>query len=323
VFFLLLIVVAILDIVIYIYEVPVENSINNVYDIIWWNVVTLTTVGYGDMYPTTYIGKVATVLIMLSGIATVAYLLSGIVEYVVDIHQKRELGLLRVKMEDHVVICNWNDRAYDLISQLNLHADIGEEIVVIDNALESRPLKTIQFVKGIPSDVETLVNANVEKAKKVIILAKGVDKSNADANTVLTALAVRSLNPNVFICAEILATHNAVFLKNAQVDEIIDINTIVSRFIAQTAFDPKLLKVLNELVSNEDETCEIYRVKLPDNYQNLQYKELFNMVKQSHDSMVIALEDSKIDKVIMNPQYEKIYTADYCFVISKEQPYFV
>jgi len=318
----LVIVVLLLDVVIYIFEVPVDNTINSFSDIIWWNVVTLTTVGYGDMYPTTLAGKLATILIMLSGIATLAYLLSGLVEYVVDVNQKKELGLLRVKMDNHIVICNWNERAEDLINQLKVYEGDYENIVIIDNQLEQRPLKDIEFVKGSPSDVQTLKKAGITKAKKAVILARGQDKSSADASTVLTSLAIRSLNQKIFICAEILDTNNVVFLKNAQVDEIIDINTIISRFIAQTAYDHKLLRVLNELVSNDKKSCEIYRVKLPRELKEKLYSDIVKNLKENYDCLPIALENSEKDYLIMNPEYNKSYDADYCFVISEDKPEF-
>ena len=322
-FAFLISIIIMLDIVIYIHEVPVDNTINSFEDIIWWNIVTLTTVGYGDMYPTTFIGKVTTILIMICGIATFAYLLSTMVEYVLDYNQRRELGLMRVKMEDHIVICNWNERAQDLLGQLGTFEDIKNDLVLIDNTLEARPSPHVQFVKGSPSDVNILEKANVKSAKRVIILAKGADKSEADANTVLTTLAIRSLSPNVMLCAEILDPNNAIYLRNAKVDHIIDINSLISRFIAQTAYNPKLLAVLNELVSNEVHSNEIYRCKLPLALADKPYLEIVTALKEKYDCLPIALEKSVTKELIVNPQINKIYNADFCFVIAKEQPKFI
>lgn len=315
-------VIVVLDCIIYIHEIPAENSINSIEDIIWWNIVTLTTVGYGDMYPTTFIGKLATILLMLCGIATFAYLLSAIVEYVLDINQRKELGLMRIKMEDHIIICNWNERANDLFNQLSTFNDVKDEIVLVDNSLEKRPNHTVTFVKGSPSDINTLHKANILKAKRIIILAKGTDKSDADANTVLTSLAIRSISPDVILCAEILDPNNSLFLKNAKVDHIIDINALISRFIAQTTHNPKLLTVLNELVSNESESCEIYRCKIPASLQSLTYIEILQTIKETYDCLVIALEQSREKNVILNPKMNEQYNADFCFVIAKQQPIF-
>lgn len=313
-------IVIVADVFIYFSEVPQENSINNIFDIIWWNVVTLTTVGYGDMYPTTITGKIATIIIMISGITTFAYILSGFVEYVIDLHNKKRQGLLRLKMENHIVICNWNERAEDLMEQLHCFEDVHHDIIVIDNALTEAPPSLKHYIKGNPSDLETLKRANADKAQKVIVLAKGEDKSYADANTVLTSLAVKNLNRKVYICAEVLDHENIVFLRHAGVDQIIDINLIVSRFIAQTTYNPKLLAVLNELVSNEKDSCEIYRVELPSSLQGLSFLDLFKHVKEKYDSLVIALEDSNTNKLILNPKPHETLKADYCFVIAEKQP---
>ncbi|MEW5821191.1 MAG: ion channel [Cyanobacteriota bacterium] len=319
-FLFFIIVLLVVDYLIYVFELPEDNTINSIPDIMWWNIVTLTTVGYGDMYPTTTVGKMATIMLMICGIATFAYFLSAIVEYVLDINQRNELGLLRIKMENHIIICNWNERASDLFNQLRSFEDIKEEIVLIDNTLEERPSKNISFVKGSPTDTEILKKANVQKAARVIALAKGNTKSEADANTVLTSLAVKSLAPNVMLCAEILDPNNAIFLKNAKVDHIIDINSLISRFIAQTAYNPKLLAVLNELVSNTKNSCEIYRCKLPDTMKDMTYFELFKTIKNNYDCMIIALENSKTNDIIINPKMNQSYNADFCFVIAEDQP---
>lgn len=316
----LLFVIFLLDIIIYIYEVPKEGNINNIFDILWWNVVTLTTVGYGDMYPTTMIGKIATILIMLTGIATFAYLLSGLVEYVLEYNQRKILGLVRINMENHIVICNWNERAQDLFKELHTFDSIKDKLVLIDDTLDTRPIDTISFVKGNPSDVESLKKANISKAKRVIILAKGNNKSDADANTILTSLAIRNQNETVMLCAEILDPNNIRFLKNAKVDHVIDINSLISRFLAQTAYNPKLLKVLNELVSNEEHSCEIYRCNLPKYLIDKSYFEIFQTVKEKFDCLVIALENSKNNQLIVNPEMNQTYGADHCFVIAKSQP---
>lgn len=315
-------IIFILDVIIFFHEIPEENTINTLEDIIWWNIVTLTTVGYGDMYPTTFIGKFATILLMICGIATFAYLLSAMVEYVLDINQRKELGLLRITMEDHIIICNWNERANDLFNQLSTFEDVKDEIVLIDNSLEKRPNEIVTFVKGSPSDTNILHKANITKAKRVIILAKGNDKYDADANTVLTSLAIRSISPEIILCAEILDPNNSLFLKNAKVDHIIDINALISRFIAQTAHNPKLLAVLNELVSNESKSCEIYRCKIPVSLQSLTYIEILQRIKEQYDCLVIALEQSNNKKMILNPKMNEQYNADFCFVIAEQQPVF-
>lgn len=315
-------IIFVLDLIIFIHEIPAENTINSLEDIVWWNIVTLTTVGYGDMYPTTFIGKITTILLMICGIATFAYLLSALVEYVLDINQRKELGLLRTTMDDHIIICNWNERANDLFNQLSTFDDVKDEIVLIDNTLDKRPNEVVTFIKGSPSDINILHKANITKAKRVIILAKGNDKYDADANTVLTSLAVRSISTDIILCAEILDPNNSLFLKNAKVDHIIDINALISRFIAQTAHNPKLLAVLNELVSNESKSCEIYRCKIPPSLQSLTYIEILQSIKEQYDCLVIALEQSKNKKMYLNPKMNEKYDADFCFVIAEDQPIF-
>lgn len=63
-------------IAIYIVEVPVDSQINSPLDAVWWTVATITTVGYGDVVPKTFLGRVIGIFYMFFGVSTMAVIVS-------------------------------------------------------------------------------------------------------------------------------------------------------------------------------------------------------------------------------------------------------
>ncbi len=70
------VVITIGAIAIYIVEVPTDSQINTPLDAVWWTVATITTVGYGDVVPKTFLGRVIGIFYMFFGVTTMAVIIS-------------------------------------------------------------------------------------------------------------------------------------------------------------------------------------------------------------------------------------------------------
>ena len=95
-------------------------------DGLWWAMVTMTTVGYGDYYAQTSVGRfLVSYPAMLVGIGLVGYLAGTVAETVIHRLSKRRKGLLAVKMRDHFVICNCptTGKVLQLVDELRHHSE--------------------------------------------------------------------------------------------------------------------------------------------------------------------------------------------------------
>lgn len=75
-----------------------EDSFSNISDALWWSVVTCTTVGYGDFYPSTIIGRAIAIILMLFGIGLLGTLTSAITSYFIEIKEEHEIDGLAKEM---------------------------------------------------------------------------------------------------------------------------------------------------------------------------------------------------------------------------------
>ncbi len=177
-----------------------------VFDGIWWTVVTMSTVGYGDFFPVTVIGKIYGMGLMLFGIGLLTVVIGKIVEYFTSIKKRRVEGKMDYKESNHIVIIGWSQKARYAVNDI-LSRDAKTEIVIIDQMAEAPYLEErLHYVQGDPAMDKTLHQANLTKAKAVLIFAD--DQINnatfADGKSILVAISVERIAPDVHVTVEIM-----------------------------------------------------------------------------------------------------------------------
>lgn len=306
----------------------------------WWCIVTLTTVGYGDVYPKTPQGMVLGGLIAVLGIAMVG-LPGGIIAsgFVEEYRKKREGIVDKVTLKGHVVICGWNFHGIKVVEDLTSEQLFSEDSIVILANLEKTPYysERITFINGSPWEKKNLEKANMKYAKSVIILANP-DIPNPDAETLMTTLSIKRNYPNVYSSVQLYNSENEEHLENAGADEIICFDRFGADLAVSSAVTHGISKIINELLTF-NKGSEIYRYdeKLPDYYTGKSFREVAknllekNMIllavetdsgdyeAKGDDDWVYSSKKGKI--IIINPQKEyNIKKDDAFYIISLERP---
>ena len=142
---------------------------------LWWAIVTMTTVGYGDMAPSTDLGRAIAIIIMFSGIILIAIITATISSTVITKKIMEGKGLEKINLTDHIIICGWNSNIFNLIKGLDSKKNIHKIVLVnnqpqndIDNIVSS--FSSVKFVRGDYSLDAILSKANAIKAKYALIL---------------------------------------------------------------------------------------------------------------------------------------------------------
>jgi voltage-gated potassium channel len=302
----------------YFAENPVNPQFKNIGDSFWWTIVTMSTVGYGDKVPVTVAGRIIGGIGMIGGPLLLVSLVGTIGVAFYSRWMKGVKGMAQVTKKGHIIICGWDKKAEDIVRELGASLLRDLPVVIIDNAIESKPVEDnrVSFVKGNASELSTLNKANIAGAKYAIIIAEG-NTPAADQKTVLTVLAIKKTNPSVITCAELIDANNEEHLNHAGCDIIINASILSSRLLAMSLQNPSVNAIIKELVSQYGN--DIFRVPVPPEYAGRGFLATFSELKESHGIIVIGLE--RDGKTMVNPRSAEILkTGDSLLVISEESP---
>jgi voltage-gated potassium channel len=105
-------------------------SINNMFDALWYSLVTLSTVGYGDYYPVTTIGKTIGLVFVFSSLGVLGYLISQLTFKLNQYMENKKNGLFGTKMENHIVLIGYNKFSNTILQQI---IAAGINVAVVTN----------------------------------------------------------------------------------------------------------------------------------------------------------------------------------------------
>lgn len=293
-------------------------------DAFWWSIVTITTVGYGDISPSSLGGRIIGITVMVFGIGLLGMFTATIASTIVEGRLKEDKGLKKVKADKHFVICGWSYKAKEIIAELRADLKSKDKPIVIIADIPEKPLDddNVFFIRGEVSS-ETLEKANLQAASVVMALSsENIDSYSRDAKTVLNILTIRTLNSNVYICAEIEDIKNLQHCKMAGANEIIVIGKMSSNLLVQAALNHGITYFITELLTTRFGS-EMYKIKPPQNLIGKQFIEVLTLLKKEHNAIALAVESLDTKKLVSNPPMEYvIQPEDQLIVVAEERPNF-
>lgn len=214
----------------------VERSTGNsmfmrLFDGLWWSLVTIVTVGYGDKYPASDMGKLAAILLMLSGVVISAILSGTVASIFVERRIREGKGLQDIRLKGHTIVYGWNRHGDRVLTGLEAEAP-GIPVVLVNSLEPERfdairtlhPDLDLRFVRGDHTQETILRKASANQARTCVLLpdeSGGNGETNADERTILAALALKSLSRDIRIRAGILKEESEPHLRRAEVDDIV------------------------------------------------------------------------------------------------------
>ena len=239
------------------------SGVRTLFDSLWFVMQTIATVGYGDTPVVTFWGRINAIILMVVGVGVLAFFSASFASVLIDYSTHTRLGERLVRMKSHVVICNWNSIADQLLEELVKEGTGG---VVLLAPLEKRPSDGIEFVRGTCLHQEDLKRANVQQAESVIILAEtitdGEFASAIDAKTILGAMNVRRVSSDAHIVVELLKHDSLENAKSAGANEAVVRGEVSAKLLSRAALDPGTIDIVETILTSKSGE-EIFEEPLP------------------------------------------------------------
>ncbi len=245
----------------YIFEISHQKDLT-LLDSLWWSMVTMTTVGYGDFYAQSFIGRfIISYACMLVGIGIISYFVGILAESMLERISKRKKGLMHIRYEDHIIICHFPgiDKVLQVVEELRANAEYeSKKIVLVSDVLDEIPdeiaAANLQFVKGNPAREDILMKANVTVCEGVFVLAQDPGNPDTDTKTFAVGAIVemieREIGRPIKVVVELVSKHNLKMMRRAQTDGIVMHEGITDCLLVQEYLYPGIHDIFQQIIRN-------------------------------------------------------------------------
>ena len=291
-------------------------------DALWWSVVTMTTVGYGDIYPASPGGRLVGILLMVFGIGLLGMFTATMATMFIENRFLEGKGVKPVKVKQHMLVCGWNYKTERIVAELRADRKAACRPIVVIAEFHEKPVvddDDLYFVNGVVNK-ETLSRANSQHAFAAIILAdEGVEHHVRDAKTILDTLTIKTINPELYACVELVDRSNMEHCKRAKADEIIVTGELSTNLLVQAALDHGLTQVITELVTNRIGN-DIFKIATPSDLIGRTFLDVLTTLKRDRNLITLAIERTAEGRFLANPSNNCIIAdSDKLVVIGIER----
>lgn len=227
-------------------------DIFDVEHILWFWIVSISTVGYGDVTPQTTTGRFFAGLVIINGWIFFALLISEFNNLIKIIYKFKHRGLTKITKSKHIVIVGYNSLTMGIIHSIRKRYDNKADIVLITNNVEFNPFEgSVDFVKGDPLDIDILDQANIRQASVAFVLAEE-NRSNPDAYCLVVGTEIENVNQNIYTVVEITDPSLQSLYANTSIDKFISERDFIEEVVQDgSAVIEKMYDVIDKTLREE------------------------------------------------------------------------
>jgi voltage-gated potassium channel len=210
-------------------------------DALYQTVITVTTVGFREVEPLSGTGKVFTMALILTGVGTVLYTLSAVLEMLIEGQLRDILGRRRMErdiktLSGHTIVCGWG-RVGTTIAQYM--SGSGTTVVVIDEDAERLADCAFASVVGDATSDDVLAQAGVDRAGALVAAV------SEDAANLFVVVSARALRPDLFIVARVRSEANESKMLRAGANRVVNPQRIGGARMAAFVSQPHVAEFLD------------------------------------------------------------------------------
>jgi len=226
---------------------------------IFQTVITVTTVGFGEVHRFGEGPEIFTIFLILVGVGTAAYTFSVLVEmlvegYLTDEFRGRRMERQMQGLQDHVILCGWGRVGRAIAHQLTSSA---MEVVVIDSSRERVETVPGLFLCGDATDEDVLRAAGIERARALITALNG------DAENLYVTLTARSMRHDLVIVARTASESAVPKLLQAGANRVVNPQDLGGARMAALATQPHVAEFLDVVMHDGSLEFRLEQVQVP------------------------------------------------------------
>jgi len=300
--FLLLFIVLTAGIAIYVFEDQSNPNIDSLFDALYWALVTISTVGYGDISPVSPEGRVVSMLIIISGIAMISFVTSVIVsafsEKLTELKENRIIEEIN-KNEAFIIICGYGQMTRMFLKNSDL---LRTEYVIIEkeiNRVELGVKEGYNIIHDDASKHDVISRFNIAYAQITILALTG-----SDVNNIYISLNAKALSRNIKVIARASNRNMEKKCKLAGVDHVVLPNMAANHMLLFAITQPTIYRAIYNILTNQhlahiDEVKSVTHLKLVG-------KRVDEICFKSYKLLLLGIQASNSSPFCFNPPSSRV-----------------
>ncbi len=283
-------------------------------DALWMTIITMTTVGFGEVHPLSPEEKVFTMVLILVSIVNFGFVVRKITEYLIEGNFLKQLKDKKMhkkinQLESHTIVCGYGRNGKQAVSKLKSYARdcvIVERNTEINEDLEE---SNLLFVNGDATLDDTLEEANIHQAKYLIAALP------SDADNLFIVLSARQLNKNLTIISRASNASSWKKLKIAGADNVIMPDKIGGDHMASLVVTPDVVEFVERLTLGEENSPnlkEVHAADLPSKYLG---KTILDLDLRNKTGCTIIGFKAENNDYLINPAATTILQKDTSLIV--------
>ena len=312
---LLVFVVITAGVALYVLEEQINPNINSLFDAIYWALVTISTVGYGDIAPVTHEGKVISMLIIVSGIAMISFATSVIVsafsEKLSELKENRIVEQIN-KSERFLLVCG-----YGQLTKMFLRHEEGIEhhYIILDKDPEKVATAISDGYAAIEADASRheILSKFAKDAAQITILCL----TNSDIENIYITLNAKIVNPKIQVIAR--ANDASLYKKfvRAGADHILMPNSVANTMLLAAISQPVMYKAVYAILTSQS----IARIDEMTLYEDngLIGRKVGDIDFKKIKLLLIGIQRGKESEFMLNPKKDEVFQeGDIVLVLGRK-----
>lgn len=280
----------------------------NILDALYMTVITLTTVGYGEVHDVSKMGRIFTILLVFFGFGFIIYVAGAVVQFMVEGRIRAILGRKILdrkinRLKNHYIVCGYGRIGRVLCKRLIIEPI---DLVVVESNEDLVPVMeedNVLYVFGDAADDTNLLKAGIKRAKGLVAVLA------TDADNVFLVLTARQINPDLNIIARAGREKSKAKLLAAGA------NTVESPYdkgaisMAQRIIRPTVTSFLDFAFAHKRKDIQMDEIPVSasSNLVNIMLKD--SGIRQNYNLILIAIKKPD-GSMLFNPSFETTIQPD-------------
>ncbi len=268
-------------------------------DSLYMTVITLSTIGYGEVNPVSQTGRIFTLFLIVMGVGFFLYVIGNVVQFLVEGRIRLILGRHKLdkqisQLNNHYIVCGYGRMGRAFCRYL---IQKGLNFVVIEKNEDRIPVMNtdhVLYISGEATVEENLRTAGIQRASNLIATL------GTDADNVFLVLLAKGLNPRIYVVARASQNTSKKPLDTAGADVVVSPFDIGARRMAHAILRPNVIRFLEHAFADESTDIHIEEIPVADSSKLVDVTLQEAGIRQNYNLIILSII-KKDGEMLFNP----------------------